>query len=68
MKVHTDLRAGIALDKVWQDAQSTLAHAGQAIGAAAQGLAQKAQAVVNDPGVRQTAGTLMWWPFGPPHL
>jgi hypothetical protein len=68
MKVHTNLRAGIAAEQVWHDAQSTFAHAGQALGAATRSIAQKAQAAVNDAGIRKTVGKLMWWPFGPPRL
>jgi hypothetical protein len=68
MKVRTDLRAGITVAEIWQDIQSALTNAGHAVGAAAQDIAHKAQAVVNDPGVRETTGKLMWWPFGPPRL
>jgi len=68
MKVQTDLRAGVTLDEAWQATRSALVSAGHAVGTAAQGVAHKAQEMVNDPGVRKTAGKLMWWPFGPPHL
>ncbi len=68
MKVQTDLRSGLSLEGAWESTQSALASAGHAVGSAAQDIAHKAGAVVNDPGVRKTAGKLMWWPFGPPHL
>ena len=68
MKVRTDLRAGVTAGEIWQSAQSALTGAGKVVGSAAQGIAEKAQEVVNDPGVRKTARKLMWWPFGPPRL
>jgi hypothetical protein len=68
MKVHTDLRAGVTVEEVWQSAQSALTSAGNAIGSAAQTLAQQAQAVLNSPSVGQAVDTLMWWPFGQPKL
>lgn len=68
MKVQTDLRAGVKLEEVMQGAQSALARGADAAGSAAQGIAHQAQALANDPSVRQTAGKLMWWPFGPPQF
>ncbi len=68
MKVRTDLRAGVTAEEVWQCAQSALTNAANAVSNGAQNVAHKAQEVVNDPGVRKTAGKLMWWPFGPPRL
>jgi hypothetical protein len=68
MKVQTDLKAGINLEEVWQGAQSTLANGANAAGSVAQGIAHQTQALANNPSVRQTAGKLMWWPFGPPQF
>jgi hypothetical protein len=56
------------VEEVWQSAQSALTSAGNAIGSAAQTLAQQAQAVLNSPSVGQAVDTLMWWPFGQPKL
>lgn len=66
MKVQTNLKAGIALEQVTQQVQSALTSAGNAVGSAAQGLGQQAQAVLNNPSVSGAIDTLMWWPFGPP--
>jgi hypothetical protein len=66
MKVQTDLKAGVTMEEVMRGAQSTLANGANAAGSAAQGIVHQAQALANDPSVRQTAGKLMWWPFGPP--
>jgi hypothetical protein len=68
MKVQTDLRVGVALDEAWQSVQSAFATAGNTLSTAAQGIAQQAQALANNPGVQETVGTLKWWPFGPPKL
>ena len=68
MKVQTDLRSGLTLEGAWESTQSALASAGHAVGSAGQGIAKAAQGVLNDPGVRETTGKLMWWPFGPPRL
>jgi hypothetical protein len=68
MKVRTDLRAGVTAGEVWQGARSALSSAGKAVGSAAQGIAHQAQALANNPGVRETADKLKWWPFGPPQF
>jgi hypothetical protein len=66
MKVQTNLKAGIALEEVTQQVQTALTSAGNAVGSAAQGLGQQAQAMLNNPDVSGAIDTLMWWPFGPP--
>ncbi|MDE3091921.1 MAG: hypothetical protein KGJ80_21320 [Chloroflexota bacterium] len=68
MKVQTNLKAGITVEEIMQSVQSGLASAGSALGSAAQGLTQQAQAVLSDPNVSQAVETLKWWPFGPPKL
>jgi hypothetical protein len=68
MKVQTNLKAGITTDEIVQGAQSALTSAGNAIGSAAQSISQQAQALVNNPSVRETVDKLKWWPFGPPQI
>jgi|GEM_PF-4866719 hypothetical protein len=68
MQVQTNLKAGITLEEVMQSIQSGLASAGSAVGSAAQGLTQQAQAVLSDPNVSQAIDTLTWWPFGKPQV
>lgn len=68
MKVRTNLRAGVTADEILQGAQSALTSAGNAISTTAQGIAQQAQTLANNPGVQETVGKLKWWPFGPPQL
>ncbi len=68
MKVQTNLKAGVTLEEITQGAQSALTGAGNAVGSAAQGLGQQAQAVLSNPSVSQAIETLKWWPFGPPQV
>jgi hypothetical protein len=68
MKVQTNLKAGVTIEEVMQGVQSGLASAGSAVGSAAQGLTQQAQAVLSNPSVSQAVETLKWWPFGPPQV
>jgi hypothetical protein len=68
MKVQTNLRVGITIDEISQGAQSALNSAGSAISSAAQSVGQQAQALVNNPAVKETVEKLKWWPFGPPQL
>jgi len=68
MQVQTNLKAGVTTEEIMQGAQSVLARGADALGSAAQGIAHQAQALANDPNVQQTAGKLMWWPFGPPQF
>lgn len=68
MQVKTDLRAGVTWNELWQGTQSALASGAHAVGTAAQGVAQQTQAVLDNPQVKETAGKLMWWPFGPPQF